>query len=248
LLLALLGGLLVAVAAEAEDELFVANNNGNSIAVYSRTASGNTAPLRTLSGAATGLSSPRDLALDLTNNELFVGNLFDSVTVYSRTASGNTAPLRTLSGGATGLSDPVGLAVTPRLSLVASVDQPTFSVGQTLTTSAILNAPGLPGSADLYLGALLPDGVTIVFWTGGSNTAQGSLADLRTLRPYAAGVSLATPFFMTMPSFFSYQWTGTEPRGNYIFFHAAVTAGALADGVATDGEILALATTPFAFP
>ena len=54
-LLTLLGGLLVAGAAEAQEELFVANDTNNSITVYGRTAGGNIAPLRTLSGAATGL-------------------------------------------------------------------------------------------------------------------------------------------------------------------------------------------------
>src|SRR4030095_13063574 len=85
-----------------------------SVTVYTRTASGNTGPLRTLSGAATGLVAPQPLALDLTNNELFVGNTFtaNTITVYARGASGNMAPARTLGGAATGISAPVGVAVT----------------------------------------------------------------------------------------------------------------------------------------
>ena len=62
-LLILFGGLLAVEAAEAEDELFVANEFVNEINVYSRTANGNTAPLRTLTGAATGLNQPVGLAL-----------------------------------------------------------------------------------------------------------------------------------------------------------------------------------------
>src|SRR5260370_1094589 len=92
-LLTLLGGLLIAGAVEAQEEVFVADNSNNSITVYGRTASGNIAPLRTLSSPATGLSNPVGLALDLTNNELVVANPGNnSVTVYSRTAGGNTAP------------------------------------------------------------------------------------------------------------------------------------------------------------
>ena len=55
----------------------------DTVTVYSRTASGNTAPLRTLSGGATGLGSPFGLGLALTNNELIVANTGDesSVTV-----------------------------------------------------------------------------------------------------------------------------------------------------------------------
>lgn len=98
------------------DELFAANPSVSSptVTVYGRTASGNTAPSRTLAGAATGLVGPHALTLDLTNNELFVGNTINanSITVYARGASGNTAPVRTLAGAATGISGPVGIAVT----------------------------------------------------------------------------------------------------------------------------------------
>jgi hypothetical protein len=43
------------------NEILVANFAGDSITVYSRTATGNAAPLRTLSGAATGLSGSVDV-------------------------------------------------------------------------------------------------------------------------------------------------------------------------------------------
>jgi len=58
----------------ANNELLVVNQVTNSVTVYARTASGNVAPLRTLSGAATGLSNPIGLAVDTVNNELAVGN------------------------------------------------------------------------------------------------------------------------------------------------------------------------------
>ena len=134
-----------------------------------------------------------------------------------------------------------------KVFLTASVNRPAFAAGHTLTTSAITYDPGLPGSADLFLGVLLPDGVTIVFWTGGGGSAVGSLSDLRTFRPYAANVSLATSFVTAMPNFLSYQRTGAEPPGPYIFFNLATKAGALADGVATNDEILGLATVFFSF-
>ena len=109
---ALLGGSICPRPAWGEEELFVPDLGNNSVTVYSRTASGNTAPIRTLSGAATGLSSPIGLTVDRVNNELLVANIGNnSITVYSRTASGNTAPIRTLSGAATGLNGPEGLAV-----------------------------------------------------------------------------------------------------------------------------------------
>jgi hypothetical protein len=48
------------------NELVVANVGTNSITVYTRTASGNTAPLQTLSGALTGLNGPAFIAVTTT--------------------------------------------------------------------------------------------------------------------------------------------------------------------------------------
>jgi len=89
-------------AAQAQEELFVSNAGNDSITVYARRANGNVAPLRSLSGPATGLSTPSGLAVDTVNNELFVVNgSNNSVTVYPRVANGNVAPLRTIFGSAT---------------------------------------------------------------------------------------------------------------------------------------------------
>jgi hypothetical protein len=82
---------------------------GNSVLVFPLGASGNTAPLRTISGAQTGLSLPIGMARDSQGN-LYVANRTGStVTVYPPLAGGNTAPVRTLS--ATGLGSPQSLAM-----------------------------------------------------------------------------------------------------------------------------------------
>jgi len=44
------------------NEIFVANNDNPSITVYGRTDTGNIAPVRTISGASTGLNGPSDIA------------------------------------------------------------------------------------------------------------------------------------------------------------------------------------------
>jgi DNA-binding beta-propeller fold protein YncE len=101
------------------DELVVANTANrsltsvSSVAIFSRTASGNTPPIRALTGPATGLDAPQGLVVDTANNELVVANYDNNrVRVYNRTASGNTQPIRTLAGGFTVLSEPHWVAVT----------------------------------------------------------------------------------------------------------------------------------------
>src|SRR5262245_56080450 len=91
-----------------QEELFVADGTNNAIVVYSRTASGDTAPTRTLSGPATQLLNLNGIFVDTVHNELVAANAAasGSITVYSRTASGNVAPIRILSGPSTGLSAP----------------------------------------------------------------------------------------------------------------------------------------------
>jgi len=116
-LLLLLGALLAGFAATpawAAEELFVTNYLGNSITVYTRTADGDIAPIRTISGGSTGLSRPTGYALDPTNDELFVANDDgNTITVYDRTDFGDSPPLRTISGGSTGLNGPRDLAIDP---------------------------------------------------------------------------------------------------------------------------------------
>src|SRR5574341_2603032 len=86
-LAAIIGAGICPLMAWAQDELFVANSVSDSITVYSRTVSGDAAPLRTLQSLATGLKSMRDVAVDPLNDEVFVQSAPDSISVYPRTAT-----------------------------------------------------------------------------------------------------------------------------------------------------------------
>ncbi len=98
-------------------ELYVTNDldSGSFINVYPLGANGNVAPIRTLSGSATGIEGPIGIMVDLVHDELVISNYKvagnGSITVFPRTANGNVAPLRTIQGAATGFDKPQGLAV-----------------------------------------------------------------------------------------------------------------------------------------
>jgi DNA-binding beta-propeller fold protein YncE len=199
------GGLPAAWA--QEDELFVANFTGHSITVYARTASGNTAPLRTLQGAATGLNFPRAVAVDSANNELVVANQgtpTNSITVYARTASGNTAPLRTLQGAATGLDLLRAVAVDSANNELVVVNGGTGGSTGSITVysrTASGNTAPLRTLSGPATGLNFPEAVAVdsannelVVLSGDrsikvySRTASGNTAPLRTLTGPATGL------------------------------------------------------------
>ena len=113
------------IAADAKGNIYVVNFGEGaglpSIAEYAAGSSGNVAPIRTITGAATDLSQPAGLAID-SSGYMYVPNTNGgpvapggSITIYAPNASGNAAPVKTISGTAssdlTGLDSPSGLAL-----------------------------------------------------------------------------------------------------------------------------------------
>jgi 6-phosphogluconolactonase (cycloisomerase 2 family) len=84
------------------DRLYVPNQGGSSILVFdsASTANGNVTPTRVIGGAATQLVAPIDVALDPTNNLLYVAD-GTSILVFSAasTVNGNTPPVRNINMG-----------------------------------------------------------------------------------------------------------------------------------------------------
>jgi len=101
------------------DELFVANSGTSAILVFSRTASGDAAPIRKIQGPGTGLKKPVGLFVDVKNDEVWATNPeHHTATVYRRTAEGDARPLRILHAApdgapAPGIGNPGGIAYDP---------------------------------------------------------------------------------------------------------------------------------------
>ena len=121
------------------DELVVSVQQANALSFYKRTATGTTAPLRTIRGLATELEDPHGTYFDETHNEVITANHgnwtqirpyspFDpqttevgeyksgafhpsAITVHAADANGDVPPLRTIEGNLTGLNWPMGIDV-----------------------------------------------------------------------------------------------------------------------------------------
>jgi hypothetical protein len=92
------------VAVDAGHNIYVANAQGGhfglgSVAVFAAGATGNVAPIATITGSTTMLNYPEGVALDAGSN------------LYPPGANGDVAPIRTIAGPHTGLYGPVGIAL-----------------------------------------------------------------------------------------------------------------------------------------
>ena len=81
-----------------------------SITVYPRTARGNVAPTRTITGPKTQLNWPTALSVNPENGEVYVANDTEhSILVFAANANGDVAPIRVLKGPKTTLKNPTGV-------------------------------------------------------------------------------------------------------------------------------------------
>ncbi|MGH2399820.1 MAG: YncE family protein, partial [bacterium] len=86
-----------------------------SVAVFSRTAQGDVAPLRTIQGARTLLNLPDGIHRDPVSGEIVVANTGDdSVLFFAKDTAGDVAPVRVLKGRATQLKGPAGVSIDAR--------------------------------------------------------------------------------------------------------------------------------------
>jgi hypothetical protein len=95
----------------AAPTLYVANPPANSVTAYATGASGNASPVLTLAGAATGLSRPTGVVVDVAGDVFVANSGANSVTEYAPEVNGNSTPTATISGPLTKLNQPQDLAL-----------------------------------------------------------------------------------------------------------------------------------------
>jgi hypothetical protein len=103
------------------------------------TATGNVAPVSTITGSSTQLSSPQHLFLDTANDRLYVANqgghsilVFDGVSALTGTL--NLAPTRVISGASTNLVSPIDITLDPTNNLLYVADGTSILVFAGATT------------------------------------------------------------------------------------------------------------------
>ena len=126
-----------AAGADPAGTIYVSDYGTSSIDVFAPGASGNVAPIRTISGPLTGIDGPGDVKLS-SAGDIYVSNFnSDSITEYAPGASGNVAPICTISGSNTGLDE------NDDMSLASDG---TLYVGNDGSSTLVVFAPGACGN------------------------------------------------------------------------------------------------------
>jgi hypothetical protein len=129
------------------------------VTVYAPGADGDVAPVKTISGPATGLGSPAGLFVDKVGRIYVANESPVSVTVYSPAASGNSSPILTISGAATVLDGPRAVTVDKKDRLyVANWNNHTVT---TYRKNADGNASPARTIGGLATGLFLPGGIDV---------------------------------------------------------------------------------------
>jgi hypothetical protein len=140
----------------------------------------------------------------------FVGVIVDDQgTVGESNETNNTA-----------LTEPINVtAASPPSAAVIALNGSVFRTGQTIVYQATLTPGSPPAQVDIYLGALLPDGVTF-FSLVESSPGVITFTLAPSPIPLLANVTL-TPLVVPFP----YTFLGFEPVGTYITYAILAVAG-----------------------
>jgi hypothetical protein len=136
-----------AIAADAQENLYVADSTAQSILMFSSGAAGNVAPARTLGGSLTQLSFPVSGIGANSINDVYVSS-GKTVVAFDPSQNGNVAPTRTLTGKSTGLVAPSVMAFLPDGTLYVATSKGLGSYPQ-IEVFSPLEAGDLPPVTEL---------------------------------------------------------------------------------------------------
>ncbi len=248
------------VVLDSTMNIYIANAPGgavaHSITVYAPAATGNVAPIRTITGAATGLTGVDGLALDGSGN-LFATNCglcfnstgSDGILIFPAGANGNIAPTNSIAGAATTLNGPTSLTFDAGGNLLvtnsgnnAVLKFASGASGNVAPTATIVGAA--TGLADPE--CVRTDAAGLIYVCSNNNStiavfaagANGNVAPMRTLSGAATG--------LLNPTSVSFDTTGNmyvaNAGGNTITVYAPGATGNQAPMFTVSGAATGLVT------
>jgi sugar lactone lactonase YvrE len=132
------------LAVSPDGTIYVTDWSGQtgSVTVYAPGATGNVAPIQTISGSNTGIDNPNAVAVD-SKGRIYVSSTPPGstagccITIYAKNANGNVAPIRSIGGSNTQIDLPYGIAVD---------SQDNIYVSQAKTNSITVYGKGATGN------------------------------------------------------------------------------------------------------
>lgn len=203
------------IALDASGNIFVSNDGEgdgpDKILVFAAGSSGNTAPMRTISGSKTGLSEPVGMSFDAAG-DLFVVNATSStepIAEFAPGAKGNVAPIAFIGGSKTMIVEPFSVSIdsTGRIIVPSDGDEILiFSKGSNgnVAPATIISGPntqlggvtsaGVDPSGEIFAAEdWATNGKAVYVFASG---ASGNVAPIRSI--VGSKTQLSDPFF---PSF-----------------------------------------------
>jgi hypothetical protein len=160
-------------------------------------------------GSSTTCSGPVTIPASLSPGVYFVGVIADDQgTVGESNETNNTA-----------LTGPITVTAASPPSAAVILNGSVFHSGQSITYQATLTPGSTPAQVDIYLGALLPDGITFLSLVQVSPGVISFVLGPSPV-PFQSNVTLAP---VAVP--FSYIFAGFEPTGTYFAYAGLVVAG-----------------------
>src|SRR5262249_180581 len=102
-----------AVVNPLTDEIYVSGFEAGKVMVFDRTATGNLAPKRELTGANTLMVNPFELIALPERNQLIAPDESPDILLFALDATGHVAPTRPITGATTLIADTEGFAYDP---------------------------------------------------------------------------------------------------------------------------------------
>ena len=112
------------------------------------------------------------------------------------------------------------IGMTPSASLTPGIftNDTVYVTNKMLTLSVSLVNPGAETTVDVYIALLFPDGSSLLFLKGDLSFQFSSRTDPSGWMPFVSGWTIPSGFNLSGFELFKYQFSGSEPQGNYTWF------------------------------